>query len=147
MPSPRNAHAARAIRVFGGVLTALTSGAALGPVAAHADEPATHRVTYTVTARTPVQADVYYRDADPPTWADYSHNPYLFSPRATARIGPDEPWVLEVALADPRRWAMVTATSGITSGAADLGCQLAVDGVVVASGDGPRGALCSLRNW
>lgn len=112
-----------------------------------ADDAATHRVTYIVTAGTPVQADIYYRDTDPPSWADYSHNPYLFSPRATARIGPETPWVLEVTLADPRQWAMVTAFSRMASGTADLRCELSVDGVVVASGEGPRGALRSLRHW
>lgn len=147
MPSTRTVNATKAIRVLGGVIAMLTAGIALGPATSGAEEPATHRVTYTVTARTPVQADVYYRDTDPPSWADYSHNPYLFSPRATARIGPDSPWVLDVGLADPRQWAMVSATSGMDSTPADFGCELAVDGVVVASSEGPRGALCSLRNW
>src|SRR4051812_47429890 len=88
MPSARRVDVARTVRVLGGVITLLTAGIALGPATSRADEPATHRVTYTVTAGAPVQADVYYRDTDPPSWADYSHNPYLFSPRATAHIGP-----------------------------------------------------------
>ena len=135
------------IRVLGGVITVLLAGITLGPATSRADEPASHRVTYTVTAGTPVSADVYYRDAEPPSWADYSHNPYLFSPGATARIGPESPWVLEVTLANPRQWAMVSATSGMASDTVDFRCELAVDGVVVASSGGPRGALCSLRNW
>jgi hypothetical protein len=114
---------------------------------AWADEPVLRHVTYTVTAESPVDADIYYRDTDPPTWADYSHNPYVFSPRADVKIGPDTPWVLDVMLANPDRWAMVSATSGMSPATPNFHCQLAVDGVVVTSGSGPKGALCSVRNW
>ena len=116
------------------------------PVAAAAPAAA-HQVTYTVTAQQPVSADIYYRVVDPPTWADYSHNPYQFSPKATVDIGPQQPWVLTVALADPDRWAMVSATRGRLPAEPGFRCELAVDGVVVATGEGPRGALCSLRHW
>ena len=116
------------------------------PVAAAAPAAA-HQVTYTVTAQQPVSADIYYRDVDPPTWVDYSHNPYQFSPKATVDIGPQQPWVLTVALADPDRWAMVSATRGRLPAEPGFRCELAVDGVVVATGEGPRGALCSLRHW
>ena len=114
------------------------------PVAAAAPAAA-HQVTYTVTAQQPVSADIYYRDTEPPNWADYSHNPYRYSPKASADIGPHQPWTLSVALADPDRWAMVSATRGSLE--AGVRCELAVDGVVVAPGEGPRGALCSLRHW
>ncbi|WP_460359182.1 hypothetical protein [Mycobacterium sp. ZZG] len=114
---------------------------------AQADPPGPRQVTYTVTTEQPVTADIYYRGADPPTWADYSHNPYRFSPRARVDIGPQQPWVLTVALADPDRWAMVSATSGPLPGEPLFRCELAVDGVVVATGRGPRGALCSVRHW
>ncbi|ORB24986.1 hypothetical protein [Mycolicibacterium parafortuitum] len=116
------------------------------PVAAAAPAAA-HQVTYTVTAQQPVSADIYYRDVDPPTWADYSHNPYQFSPKVTVDIGPQQPWVLTVQLADPDRWAMVSATRGRLPAEPGFRCELAVDGVVVATGEGPRGALCSLRHW
>jgi len=113
----------------------------------HADEPVLHRVKYTVSTQNPISADIYYRDADPPTWADYSHDPYLFSPKVEADIGPEMPWVLEALLADPGQWAMVTATSGMSSDRSMFHCELAVDGVVVDSNEGPKGALCSLRHW
>ncbi|MGE2713097.1 hypothetical protein ACQI4L_03465 [Mycolicibacterium litorale] len=114
---------------------------------APAQGPAPHQVRYTVTADEPIQADVYYRAVDPPTWADYSHNPYQFSPKAEVVLDPGSPWVLEVALVDPNRWAMVTATSGLGPERPNLRCELAVDGVVVATHSGPKGALCSLRSW
>jgi hypothetical protein len=132
-----------------GAAAVLVSAAAVGAVPAVpvSAEPVLHRVTYTVTTESPTNADIYYREADPPTWADYSHNPYVFSPRAEAPIGPDAPWVLTVMLADPQRWAMVTATSGRTGGEPRFRCELSVDDVVVATGEGPRGALCALRHF
>ncbi|CKH74405.1 hypothetical protein [Mycolicibacterium smegmatis] len=117
------------------------------PVPAHADPAPLHQVTYTVTAQTPTRADIYYRETDPPNWADYSHNPYVFSPKAEVEVGPGAPWVLTVQLADPDRWAMVSATSGRGPATPAFHCELAVDGVVVATGDGPKGALCAVRHW
>lgn len=117
------------------------------PVPAHAGPPPLHQVTYTVTAQTPTRADIYYRETEPPNWADYSHNPYIFSPKAEVEVGPGQPWVLTVRLADPDRWAMVSATSGRGPAAPMLHCELTVDGVPVATADGPKGALCAVRHW
>jgi hypothetical protein len=113
------------------------------------DGPALHRVTYTVTADNPVYAEIYYRDTDPPNFADYSHDPYSFSPTAEADLGrPGQSWVYQAMLADPDQWAMVTAMSGDSAVTAPtFHCKLAVDGVVVVTKDGPKGALCSLRSW
>jgi hypothetical protein len=115
------------------------------PMPANADVP--RRVTYTVTTETPVTADIYYRDVEPPVWADYSHNPYQYSPKVTVDVGPGRPWVFTAPLSDPHRWAMVTATSGRLPVQPMFSCELALDGVVVATGQGPKGALCSLRHW
>lgn len=123
------------------------AGGLTAVVAAHADTPTPHHVVYTVTAATPVTADIYYRDVDPPTWADYSHNPYEFSPKARVEVGPGQPWVLHATLIDPQRWAMVTATSGRLPAEPMFHCELSVDGAVVATADGPKGALCALRHW
>lgn len=123
-------------------LTALMTAAPL-----HAEEPVQHRVRYSVSARNPFYADIYYRDTDPPTWADYSHNPYQFSPKVESDIGPGDPWVREVMLADPRAWAMVVVSGGNSREQPMVHCELAIDGVVVTSHDGPRGAVCSLRSW
>ncbi|MGV0698857.1 hypothetical protein [Mycolicibacter sinensis] len=123
------------------------AGGLAAAVVAHADTPTSHHVVYTVTAAAPVTAEIYYRDVDPPTWADYSHNPYEFSPMARVEVGPGQPWVLHATLIDPQRWAMVTATSGRLSAAPMFHCELSVDGAVVATADGPKGALCALRHW
>jgi hypothetical protein len=114
---------------------------------AAAEQPVLHDVTYTVYTDVPFFAEIYYRDAEPANYADYSHNPYLFSPKAEADIGPDKPWVLNVKLANPQYWAMVLGTSGQSPNPPNFRCTLAVDGTVVATNSGAKGALCSLRHW
>jgi hypothetical protein len=128
--------------------------AASGAVAAVSVSTATasaddvlHHVTYTVTSEQPNNADIYYRDTDPPNFAEYSHNPYVFSPKVEADLGPGKSWVLDVMLASPDDWAMVAATSGWSTASPQIHCELKVDGVVVSTNDGPKGALCSIRNW
>jgi hypothetical protein len=119
------------------------------PTAGADEGPPQHRVTYTVTIDQPAAVGIFYRDVDPPTWAEYSHNPYQFSPRDDVRLEPGTPWVHEAALADPGQWAMVTVTAvgPPTQTTNTLRCQLAVDGVEVDHAEGPRGALCSMRHW
>ena len=115
---------------------------------AHCDTPPGHVVKYVVSADHTIRAQIYYRDTDPPTWADYSHNPYVYSPRIDAEIGPGQPWTIEVDLADPREWAMVaTMAADASASSPQIHCLLSVDGAVLVSNDGPRGSLCSLRSW
>lgn len=126
--------------VLGGTLVAATP--------AGADDA--HRVRYSVSATETAQALIYYREVQPPNFADYSHNPYQYSPRADATIGPNQPWIFETTLADPQDWAMVVVTlPGMHPELASPGfvCELRIDGVVVATDAGTKGALCSLRTW
>lgn len=111
--------------------------------------PPAYNVRYTVTADKPVNAQIYYRDTDPPTFSDYSHDPYVFSPSAEATVGPNKPWVLEATLADPIQWGMVMvqAQGSLPLAAAGFNCTMEINGVVVKRNSGPKGALCSLRNW
>ena len=106
-----------------------------------------HEVTYTLYTERPFFAEIYYRDTDPPDFAQYSHDPYRFSPNVEADLGPDRPWVLTVRLADPQQWAMVLGTSGLSPNPPGFHCSLAVDGQVVSTNTGPKGALCSMRLW
>ncbi len=131
------------------VVWALLSGAVATAAPTAAEGPALHQVRYTVTADAPFFARIYYRDSEPAVFSDYSHNPYIYSPRADADIGPNKPWVREVALADPTMWAMVVVQSGeaVEFPTPGFHCELAVDGVVVKKNSGPKGALCSIRNW
>lgn len=68
-------------------------------------------------------------------------------PNVAADVGPDKLWVHDVMLANPDRWAMVTATSGPSPQSPNIHYVLAVDGVVVDTDAGPKGALCSIRSW
>jgi hypothetical protein len=134
----------------GAVLTiAIGCGAAMSPRAHADDDPTSHRVAYSVTAEQPTTASIYYREVQPPTWADYSHNPYEFSPKDDVRLEPGKPWVRDTTLSDPGQWAMVTVTTAgqTPQSGQTLHCLLTVDGIVVDHADGPNGALCSLRHW
>lgn len=131
-----------------GMLTAsaVVTGAPAGA------QPTLHHVRYTVGAsQDVVNAEIYYRDADPPDWAAYSHNPYLYSPNVEVNLGPGKPWVLEVMLANPEDWSMVVVglPGPTTPPLAEPGfvCELRVDDVVVATDSGTKGALCSQRPW
>jgi hypothetical protein len=130
------------------LLALLLAGAGLATSTgrAHAD-PVWHQVTYTISAKNPIYTDIFYQDQDPTLFSDYSHNNYEFTPQVHADIAPGAPWVQVVPLLNPDQWAMVTATTGREPGTPGLHCDLAVDGVVVVSKDGPKGVLCSLRTW
>lgn len=106
-----------------------------------------HDVTYTVYSDEAFPARIYYRDAEPPNFAEYSHDPYRFSPVTEAVVGPAKPWVLSVKLTDPGYWAMVVVTSGQSAATPNFHCSIAVDGTVVTTGAGAKGALCALRHW
>ena len=114
---------------------------------AHADDPVMHHVKYTVTAQNPIYTDIYYLDHEPAKFSDYSHNPYSFSPHIDVDLGPGKSWSYELDLSKPDVYAMVVASTGTEPGTPGLHCELAVDGSVVVSKDGPKGVLCSIRNW
>ena len=69
--------------------------------------PPLHHVKYTVFTEVPFRnAEIYYRNVDPPSCAEYSHNPYVFSPNVEADLGPNQMWTIDVMLANPNdgRW-------------------------------------------
>ena len=134
-----------------GVALAALSAAGYGTVAAapvRADDPVMHQVRYVITAANPIWADIYYLDQQPAKFSDYSHDTYQYTPNVQADIGPGHPWTSPVVmLTDPANYAMVTVSTGTEPGTPMFHCALVVDGVVVKSNDGPKGTLCSLRNW
>lgn len=140
-------------RGLAGLATVLAAGMLFGSGSAAADDdpipgPPLHSVKYTVFSETPFRnAEIYYRNVDPPNYADYSHNPYAFSPNVEADLGPSQQWSMDVMLADPDDWAMVVVTSLDSPKRPNFHCVLAVDGKVVATNQGPKGALCSLQNY
>jgi hypothetical protein len=136
------AGAAMLVAVFlGGTGLLVSTGSA------HADDPVMHHVKYTVTAQNPIYTDIYYLDQEPAKFSDYSHDPYRFTPHVDVDLAPGKPWSYELDLSKPDVYAMVVASTGTEPGTPGLHCDLAVDGAVVVSKDGPKGVLCSLRNW
>jgi hypothetical protein len=140
------------MRALAGMLPAallLIAGAGIFVPSASAEEgPVLRHVKYTVFSEVPFRnAEIYYRDVDPPNWADYSHNPYVFSPNVEADVGPNQMWTFDAMLANPDQWAMVTVSSLDSVQRPNFHCVLAVDGQVVATNQGPKGALCSMRHW
>lgn len=131
----------------GSAMSVAIAGLLVGGGQAHAD-PVWHQVVYVVSARSPVHVDIFYQDQDPTLFSDYSHNPYSFTPQVQTDITPDKPWVQPVKLLNPNEWAMVTVNTGRQPTApGGIQCDLSVDGKVVVSKLGPKGALCSLRIW
>jgi hypothetical protein len=134
-----------------GVALAALSAAGYGTVAAppvRADDPVMHQVRYVITAASPIWADIYYLDQQPAKYSDYSHDTYQYTPNVQADIGPGHPWTSPVVmLTDPANYAMVVVSTGTEPGTPMFHCALVVDGAVVKSNDGPKGTLCSLRNW
>ena len=111
-------------------------------------DPVWHQVVYIVSSTSPAYVDIFYQDQDPTLFSDYSHNNYTFTPQVHADVAPGKPWVQPVNLLNPDQWAMVTATTGRQPPApGGIQCDLSVDGKVVVSNIGPKGALCSLRTW
>jgi hypothetical protein len=125
-----------------------TAGAAMtAPAPARADPPM-HEVRYVITSASPIWADIYYLGQQPAKFSDYSHNTYQFTPNVQADVGPGHPWTSPVVmLTDPDNYAMVVVSTGTEPGTPMFHCALVVDGAVVASNDGPKGTICSLRNW
>jgi hypothetical protein len=135
---------------LGAALAALsmTAAATLGSAPARADDPPMHQVTYVITSQTPIWADIYYLGQQPAKYSDYSHNTYQFTPNVQADVGPGHPWTSPpVMLTDPADYAMVVVSTGTEPGTPMFHCALVVDGAVVKSNDGPKGTICSLRNW
>jgi hypothetical protein len=128
------------------VLVALT-GLLASTGRAHADDPVMHHVKYAISVQNPIYANIYYIDQEPPIFSDYSHDPYRFTPNVKTDIAPDKPWSFEMDMTKPDVWAMVVVNTGPEPGTPQFHCDLSVDGAVVVSKDGPRGVLCSIRNW
>jgi hypothetical protein len=135
--------------MLGAVLAMLSAAGytTLTAAPSRANDPVMHHVRYTVSAANPIYADIYYLDQEPAVFSDYSHNPYQFTPNVQVDIAPGKPWTYDLMLANPDQYAMVTASVGSEPGAPQFHCDLAVDGVIVSAKDGPRGVLCSLRQW
>ena len=115
----------RSLAVLVPAVTAALGSLVFGVPSAAADDLVLHHVKYTVFTEVPFRnAEIYYRNVDPENYAEYSHNPYVFSPNVEADLGPNQMWTIDVMLADPNQWAMVTATSLAHTGSTSRGTAL-----------------------
>ncbi|KWX68141.1 hypothetical protein [Mycobacterium sp. NAZ190054] len=142
----------KAVPILAASVTGLVAAGVVGTGGTAVAQPPLHHIRYTVGAAQDItNAEIYYREKDPPNWAEYSHNPYLFTPNVEANLGPNKPWVFETWLADPAQWSMVVVGLPTTQtpelAPPGFVCELRVDDVVVATDSGLRGALCSQRPW
>jgi hypothetical protein len=146
-------------KVTSGVLAAgcVTFAAALGaavitPAISLAD-PAGHQVTYTVTATGNLTGNVRYMNSDPPSQSAYDANSSQYMNSVQAAFATGQPLVYTATLANPKQWAIVTASGGChwpncdSSNVPQIQCQIAVDGQVVATNSATTGVTCSTRPW
>jgi len=133
------------------VVAAAAIGFADAPSRADASD---HEVTYHVTALSEEYVTISFMAKQPLNETDYAEHSssylYTFDPK----VNQDAPWSYTTRLANPDRWAYLiigpfykgAGKSPMPSDALamDFGlrCEIAVDGHVVHSQEGPREAAC-----
>jgi len=119
-------------------------------------DPSGHEVTYTITSTAEVFTSVAFMVNQPKDTVEFADRStkYLYSLRP--KINPDAPWRYTTRLANPERWAWVSAGQyepfllehvPADVAAIDYGyhCEVAIDGHVVATGHGSRELTCGTR--
>ena len=125
--------------------------AAAGVATTHAvsgADPASHQVTYTLTAAGPSDFTVTYLTAQPASKDAYNANSYAYMKRETVNVSPGAPWTFSATFADPQ-WAFLQVSSTTHGGQAapDAHCEVAVDGQVAIAQDAPYSPQCFLSRW
>ena len=70
-------------------------------------EPAAHKVTYTVTTGSELNAQIYYMATEPPSQAAFDADSSQFLTNVKVNVNPAAPWVFETTLNDPNQWAIL----------------------------------------
>ena len=127
-----------------GAAAAVALAVAASAPATSSAEPPVPNVKYVLTSGTGVSFQVNYLVAQPPSKDAYNADPYTFLKKEEVPT----PWEFSTTLADPQ-WATIDASAAAHGGqaVANAHCEIQVDGVVVAQGDGPYTARCQLSNW
>jgi hypothetical protein len=145
----------RAARVLAATLIAAAAGVELTSGTSSAG-PVGHQVTYTITSKIEQYADIAFIANQPANETDYAdHSPkYLFTMRR--KVNPDAPWSYATTLANPDRWAWLSAGDLYAFEdvplppdvrAIDHGyrCEIAIDGHVVVSNQGRIQVGCGTK--
>ena len=109
-------------------------------------EPGPHKVTYTVTTGSELNAQIYYLATEPPSQSAFDADSSQFLTNVKVNVNPAAPWVFETTLNDPNQWASGSAIGVLRTNPA-FHSEIAVDGVVVVTQDGGSGVQCALRPW
>jgi hypothetical protein len=111
-------------------------------------EPAGHQVTYTLTSGGDADFQLFYLTSQPPNKAAYNADAYSFVKQEPIHLAAGQPWTFTTTLADPQ-WAILTVSSTTHGGQAapNPHCDIAIDGQVAVSQDGPYNLQCQLGQW
>lgn len=128
-------------------LALAAAGVAAAQAVAGAD-PATHQVTYTLTAAGPSDFTVTYLTVQPASKAAYNSDAYAYMKRENVNVGPGAPWTFTTTLNDPQ-WAFLQVSSTTHGGQAapEAHCEVAIDGQVVNAQDAPYSPQCFMSRW
>lgn len=125
----------------GAALAAAAAGVAVTHATSSA-EPEGHQVTYTVTTTSDLMANIQYIHTDPPSQAAYNVGASQYLTSLHTPITGGQPLVYTATLANPDRWALITASGGLRINP-EFRCEIAVDGQVVVSQQGGSGVTCA----
>lgn len=148
----RNASVAAAalILVAAGIgITKLTTGtSSAGSVG--------HQVTYSITSEIEQYADIAFIVNQPASEVDYADHSQKYLYTVRPKVNPDAPWSYTTTLANPERWAWVSAGDWwafqdvyVPPDVRQLDhgyrCEIAIDGHVVASNRGTLEVGCGTK--
>ncbi|GLE58390.1 hypothetical protein NJBCHELONAE_37000 [Mycobacteroides chelonae] len=125
--------------------TASTATLTLAPMA----EAAPHQVKYVISSDRDFLSQTLVLQNEPPSASAYDSESSKYLVRASTRIAPDAPFVVETTLNDPTQWAYVSASAAAkaVTGAPVFHCEVYVDGALATQADGETAVTCSLRKW
>lgn len=134
-----------ALLATAGTATLTLSSMALAPMA----EAAPHQVKYVISSDRDFLSQTLVLQNEPPSASAYDSESSKYLVRASTRIAPDAPFVVETTLNDPTQWAYVSASAAAkaVTGAPVFHCEVYVDGALATQADGETAVTCSLRKW
>jgi hypothetical protein len=148
----------RGMSLAAAALTVVTAGVWVTKiiVGTSSADPVGHQVTYKITSEIEQYASIAFIAHQPANETDYADNSqkYLFTMRP--KVNPDAPWSYTTTLADPGRWAWLSAgafdafedfylprrVASINHG---YRCEIAIDGRVVISNRGSIDVGCGTK--
>jgi hypothetical protein len=118
--------------------------------------PAGHQVTYRITSKIEQYADIAFMANQPANVTDYADHSQKYLYTVRPKVNPDAPWSYTTTLANPDRWAWLSAGDWYAFQdvvlppdvkAIDHGyhCEIEIDGHVVVSNQGRLQVGCGTK--